>query len=190
MCRPYSKRSFLRQYLDWLVVCGVDPVCDFRPIATRSKKFDPLTQRYTNEIDYELADHCSEFRCRFLREETLKPLRYDQVACSTIDRLCGNGASFGLCQTGYEAKILRNYLLISGGDHFPMLIPQPSILSGQKRPDFLCLFPSRSSNINLWLCWLIGLESCKKKWTMKKPCTRHKISGQPESSPASCFPRR
>jgi hypothetical protein len=49
--------------------------------------------------------------------------------------------TFGMCQTKDEANILRNYLLLSGGYHSPMLIPQPSILLGQKRPDFLCYVP-------------------------------------------------
>ena len=141
MYRPYSQRSFLRQYLDWSILHGADPVCDFRPIATRFKKFDSVTQLYTNEIDYELVDQCSGFPCRFLRAETLKPLRDDEVACSVINRLCSTGESFRLCQTRDEAKILRKYLLISGGDHFPMMIPQPSILSGQRRADFLCFVP-------------------------------------------------
>src|SRR5258708_6885381 len=76
MYRPYSKRSFLRQYLDLLILRGADPVCDFRPMATCFKKFDPVTQRYTDEIDYELVDHCGGSPCQFLRTETLKPPRH------------------------------------------------------------------------------------------------------------------
>jgi hypothetical protein len=112
MYRPYSQRSFLRQYLDWLNLRGADPSCAFRPSATRFKKFDLVTQLYTNEIDYELVDHCSGSPCQFLRTETLKPLRDDEMTCPTINRLCSTKDSFRLCETGDEANILRDYLLI------------------------------------------------------------------------------
>jgi hypothetical protein len=141
MYRPYSQRSFLRQYLDWLALSDADSVCEFKPTATRFKKFDPATQRYTGEIDYELEDQCNGLPCRFLRAGTLKPLKDDEVRCPVLKLLCSIKKPFGLCETGDEANILRNYLLISGGEHFPMLIPQPSILSGEKRPDFLCFVP-------------------------------------------------
>ncbi len=141
MYRPYSQRSFLRQYLDWLLLRGVDAVCDFHPSATCFKKFDPDTQRYTDDIAYELVDDCKGSPCQFLRTETVKPLRDNEIVCDCIKLLCATQPPYGLCQTNDEANILRNYLLISGGDHFPMLIPQPSILSGAKRPDFLCFIP-------------------------------------------------
>lgn len=142
MYRPYSQRSFLRQYLEWLVFCGVDTACEFQPTATCFKKFDAETQRYTDEIDYELVDDCNgSSTCQFLRTETVKPLCENEIVCASIKLLCTKQPPYGLCQTNDEANILRNYLLISGGDHFPMLIPQPSILSGAKRPDFLCFIP-------------------------------------------------
>jgi hypothetical protein len=36
---------------------------------------------------------------------------------------------------------LKRYLSLNGGQHYPMLIPQPSLLKGMKRPDFLCFVP-------------------------------------------------
>lgn len=139
--RPYSQRSFLRQYLDWLILNGVEPVCGFHPSATCFKKFDPEIQRYTDEINYELVDECNGSPCQFLRTETLKPLSDDKLTCPTLKRLCSVGEPYSFCETKDEAQILRNYLLLTGGDHYPMLLPQPSILSGRKRPDFLCFVP-------------------------------------------------
>ena len=37
--------------------------------------------------------------------------------------------------------ILQQYLILTGGVHFPMLIPQASILKGKRRADFLCFVP-------------------------------------------------
>jgi hypothetical protein len=55
--------------------------------------------------------------------------------------LCNTQGAHGLCETWDEAMILRRYLCLNGGQHYPMLIPQPSILKGKKRPDFLCFVP-------------------------------------------------
>lgn len=139
--RPYSQRSFLRQYLDWLTLRGVAALCGFFPSATCFKKFEPEIQHYTDEIDYELVDQCNGSPCQFLRTETLRPLSDSELACTTLKLLCSTDQSYSFCDTKDEGQILRNYLLLSGGDHFPMLIPQPSILSGRKRPDFLCFVP-------------------------------------------------
>ena len=139
--RPYSQRSFLRQYVDWLVLKNVDHACHLASSASCFKRFDTNLQRYTDEIDYELIDQCDDGACQFLRTETLKPITDDQIHCSTLQMLLRTQTPYGLCQTKDESNILRNYLLISGGDHFPMMIPQPSILSGQKRPDFICFIP-------------------------------------------------
>lgn len=139
--RPFSQRSFLRQYIDWLVLNDADCNCQFNSSTSCFKRFDSDLQRYTDEIDYELIDQCNDGACQFLRTETLKFVPDDQIHCSALQLLCGTQTSFRLCETKDESNILRNYLLISGGDHFPMLIPQPSILSGQKRPDFICFIP-------------------------------------------------
>lgn len=139
--RPYSQRSFLRQFLDWLTLRGVEAICDLYPSASCFKKFDLEIQRYTDEVDYELVDQCNGSPCQFLRTETLKPLSDNELICTTIKLLCSAGQSYSFCDTKDEAQILRNYLLLTGGDHFPMLIPQPSILSGRKRPDFFCFVP-------------------------------------------------
>ncbi len=141
MYRPYSKRSFLRQYLDWITLHCIDSQCDFHPSTTCFKKFDPAIQQYTNEIEYELVDQCNASSCQFLRTETLKPLSDGALSCTALKLLCSTGQSYSFCDTKDEANILRNYLLLTGGDHFPMLVPQPSILSGRKRPDFLCFVP-------------------------------------------------
>ena len=77
--------------------------------------------------------------CQFLAERVLKPA--ESIDCLAIRTLCDKDKSFGLCQTGDEAMLLQNYLLLTGGDHFPMLVPQPSILHGKRRPDFVCFMP-------------------------------------------------
>ena len=141
MYRPYSQRSFLRQYIEWVTLNGVESVCNLRSSATCFKKFDSHEQRYTNGIDYELLDECDGSGCQFLRMETIKPVDVAELRCGVLKLLCTREKPFGMCQTNDEANILRNFLLLTGGDHYPMLIPQPSILSGAKRPDFLCFVP-------------------------------------------------
>ncbi len=44
--RPYSKRSFLQQYNDWVSLNGGD-TCRLESSATVSAKFDVTTQQYT-----------------------------------------------------------------------------------------------------------------------------------------------
>jgi len=139
--RPYSQRSFLRQYIDWLKLQAIDETCELEASATCFKRFAPELQRYTDEIDYELVDNCNSTPCRFLRTATLKPLFADEVSCSILKQLCNIRSPCGCCETGDEAQILWNYLLVTGAEHFPMLIPQASILSGRRRPDFLCFVP-------------------------------------------------
>jgi hypothetical protein len=139
--RPYSQRSFLRQYIDWLKLKGIERICEFSSSATCFKKFDPTSQAFTDEIDCDLQDHCDGAPCQFLRFETLKHVSEDELYCAVLKRLCDARGPYRLCQTRDEAQILLNYLLLTGADHFPMLIPQPSILSGWKRPDFLCFVP-------------------------------------------------
>ena len=87
-----------------------------------------------------IEDKCSGSVCQFLQAEVIKPV---ESTCLVIKELCQiQGRSrFGLCQTGDEAQILRWYLLLTGGIHCPMLIPQASIFSGERRPDFLCYLP-------------------------------------------------
>jgi hypothetical protein len=133
--------SFLRQYIDWLKIKRLEPICAFGSTATCCKKFDAAIQIYTDELDDEIHDDCSNIQCKFLRTETLKFLSDDEIYCPVLRQLCDMNGSNNLCQTRDEAQILRNYLLLTGSDHFPMLIPQPSILSGRKRPDFLCFVP-------------------------------------------------
>ena len=140
--RPFSTRSFLRQYIDWLVLNDAPCNCQLGSSASFFKRFDADLQRYTDDVDYELLDQCDDRPCQFLRSETLKPVSDDQIYCSALQLLCGTQSQFALCQTKDESNILRNYLLISGGDHFPMIVPQASILSGEKRPDFICFIPA------------------------------------------------
>jgi hypothetical protein len=139
--RPYTKRSFLRQYVDWLKIAGFDVPCDFIPAASCFKRFSVESQQYTTEVDYELVDDCSDSPCRFLRTKSLKPVRQDDLNCWVLNYLCDVKAAHALCQTPDEAQILQNYVTLTGDEHFPMLIPQPSILSGRRRPDFLCFVP-------------------------------------------------
>jgi len=139
--RPYSQRSFLRQYIEWLKLGRLEHICDFQPSATCFKRYDTERQCYTDEIDYELVDECNGRACQFLRTETVKPIRDDELWCVALKNLCSVGKPESFCDTNDEAQLLRNFLLLTGGDHFPMLIPQASILSGQKRPDFLCFVP-------------------------------------------------
>ncbi len=138
--RPYSKRSFLQQYLEWLTLKGARR-CNYDCGVSTFKKFDNSRQRYTDEIDYSLVDQCDDHGCQFLRTETLKPVEDGSIYCGALRLLCNVQSPHGLCQTRDEAYILRNYLLISGGDHYPMMIPQPSIFSGKKRPDFIYYIP-------------------------------------------------
>lgn len=37
--------------------------------------------------------------------------------------------------------VLQQYLILTGEEQFPMLIPQPAILKGKRRPDFVCFVP-------------------------------------------------
>ncbi len=37
--------------------------------------------------------------------------------------------------------ILQQFLTVTGAEHFPMPVPQPSILKGKRRPDFICFVP-------------------------------------------------
>ena len=135
--RPYSKRSFLRQYAEWMQLKGTE-TCNLQSSAAVSATFDPATQRYTNQPTYELQDTCSDAPCQFLRSRSLQP---DEIDCPTIKALCDTKGTYGLCQTGDEAMLLQWYLIITGAEHFPMLIPQASILKGKRRADFLCFIP-------------------------------------------------
>jgi len=137
--RPYSKRSFLRQYIDWLKKNDHHLHCDFTSHVTLETKFDFERQEYTNDIQYTISDTCSNSSCQFLTSKAVKPL---DTYCPTIEILCNIKSEYGLCQTADEAMILKQYLTITGDVHFPMLIPQPSILSGKKRPDFICFVPA------------------------------------------------
>lgn len=136
--RPYTKRSFLRQYIDWVKLSGSTDVCDWSPNVTVSAKFDLKTQQYTKALDYRIQDNCAGSSCQFLAAEAVKP---EVTRCQVIELLCDLEGTFGLCETYDEAKILENYLKLTGSDHFPMLIPQVSILSGKRRPDFICFIP-------------------------------------------------
>ena len=136
--RPYSKRSFLRQYADWLVMQGVDPPCLLRSQVLARAAFDSKTQEYTEAIEYQIADRCGERDCAFLRQQAISPV---ELECEVGRLLCDTHGEYGLCQTGDEAMLLTRYLTITGAEHYPMLIPQPSIFKGRRRPDFLCFIP-------------------------------------------------
>jgi hypothetical protein len=136
--KPYSKRSFLRQYLDWVKLSGLGAPCSLNSCLTAFAPFDVVTQQYDNAVIYQVADLCDGRPCQFLRNETMKPT---DVNCDTIWLLCDVRGTYGLCETGDEAMFLQQYLLLSGDEHFPMLIPQPSILKGARRPDFVAFVP-------------------------------------------------
>ena len=136
--KPYSKRSFLHQYLAWVTLSGSSVPCSLNSSLTAVAPFDAATQQYDKSITYHVEDLCDGRPCEFLRNETLKPTK---VRCATILQLCDVGGGFGLCETGDEAMLLQQYLLLSGDEHFPMLIPQPSILKGARRPDFVAFVP-------------------------------------------------
>lgn len=138
--RPYTKRSFLAQYQKWLRESGLDVICQHKSSTLQPAKFDPQIQRYIVEREVRIEDKCDGIICQFLQAEVTKPV---DLACLAIRELCQiqSRSRFGLCQTGDEAQILMWYLLLTGGAHCPMLIPQPSIFSGERRPDFLCYLP-------------------------------------------------
>ena len=135
---PYSKRSFLRQYLDWIMLSDPSAPCSLNSSLTAVAPFDAATQQYYESITYQVEDLCDGRPCEFLRNETLKPIG---VHCSTIEQVCEVEGRFGLCDTGDEAMLLQQYLLLSGDEDFPMLIPQPKILKGARRPDFIAFVP-------------------------------------------------
>ena len=137
--RSYSKRSFLQQYLGWLKLSGAESLCEPAPNVTVNARFDRHRQVYTKELEYQIADTCGNAACQFLRANCLKP---EQVTCALVRLLCDVKGAYGLCETGDEAMILQQYLLVTGGEHFPMLIPQPAVLKGKKRPDFICFVPA------------------------------------------------
>lgn len=137
--RPYSKRSFLVQYLAWLKAGAFQSLCSFSSTATVAPKFDMNKQQFAAEIECDFADRCNGHSCHFLTERALKPS--ESIDCLAIKTLCDKDEASGLCQTGDEAMLLQHYLLLTGGDHFPMLVPQPSILHGKRRPDFVCFVP-------------------------------------------------
>jgi hypothetical protein len=136
--KPYSKRSFLRQYSEWLQIHVHNAVCGSRTSINIFQEFDEEQQQYIESQNYEVADQCDHKPCQFLTQKALKP---EPIECSVINALCDIKGPYGLCQTGDEAMILQNYLTLTGGEHFPMLIPQPSILLGKKRPDFIVYVP-------------------------------------------------
>lgn len=136
--RPYSKRSFLQQYLAWLRVEGAEVACNWQPSVIVESRFDTTRQEYTGDLDYEIEESCNGNTCQFLHEQAIKPI---DIYCPVIELLCNVNGKWGLCQTGDEAMILRWFLIFTGSVHFPMIIPQATILSGKRRPDFLCFVP-------------------------------------------------
>jgi hypothetical protein len=138
--KPFSKRSFLRQYLDWLMMKTRDPGCSWFSRVFVSSKFNNSTQKYTTSLEYDISDSCQLpcSYCQFLQAKTVKP---EAVFCSIMMLLCDVKGKFGLCQTGDEAMLLQQYLLLTDNVHYPMLIPQPSLLTGKRRPDFISFIP-------------------------------------------------
>lgn len=98
--RPYSKRSFLRQYADWLVLQGLDRPCLLRSQVLAGATFDPQAQEYTTAIDYQITDGCGERSCAFLRLQAVSPT---ELECQVAQLLCDTRGQYGLCQTGDEA---------------------------------------------------------------------------------------
>ena len=136
--RPYSKRSFLRQYRAWLALKSDCPICALESDVSVRAKFDPEIQRYSAEIETTISDICAGAPCQFLAR---KALQHEEVQCTALRALCDTRGKFGLCQTGDEAMLLQQYVVLTGDEHFPMLIPQVSILRGARRADFLCFVP-------------------------------------------------
>ena len=136
--RPFSTRSFLRQYIDWLLLQREVSGCTLTSHFTAGATFDPESQAYTANLDYLISDVCDSRPCEFLQTNSVKPV---DVNCTVVAALCDIRGPHGLCQTGDEAMILKRYLALNGGQHFPMLLPQPTLLKGQKRPDFVCFVP-------------------------------------------------
>ena len=93
--RPYSKRSFLRQYIDWLKLDGANTY-SLQSSVTVSAKYNAATQEYTSELTYELSDACSDTPCQFLQSRALQP---NEIGCTTIKALCDTKGKHGLCQT-------------------------------------------------------------------------------------------
>lgn len=136
--RPYSKRSFLHQYLTWIRASSSETFCALAPSVSFSAGFDRSKQEYVDSVDYTISDRCDGTLCQFLRCEGLKP---EEPRCTVLKLLCDIRGQFGLCETGDEAMILQQYLLITGSEQFPMLIPQVSLLQGKRRADFVAFVP-------------------------------------------------
>ena len=119
--KPYSKRLFLRQYLDWLLMQSVDVRCRLCSSTSAAPKFDLTSQSYSADMDYQIQDSCGSAPCHFLSHTKLKP---ESSSCSALDLLCDPKSEHGLCDTGDEAAILRHYIEFTGAAHYPMLIPQ------------------------------------------------------------------
>ena len=128
----------LRQYLGWIRSQGATQECNLASTLDLHAGLDPNTQTYTKDLSYEISDTCGDSRCQFLRGGALQP---EDVECSTLRHLCDVKGRFGLCDTGDEAMILQQFLLVAGGEHYPVLIPQASIRRGRRRPDFTCFVP-------------------------------------------------
>src|SRR5439155_22238331 len=134
----YSKRSFLRQYLDWLLMRSAGLRCRLSSSISAAPKFDLRSQSYSAQMDYQIRDTCGLAACHFLAHAKLKP---EFTACKVIEVLCSSNSEHGLCDTRDEAALLRHYIEFTGTDHFPMLIPQPALFTGRRRPDALVLRP-------------------------------------------------
>src|SRR5947209_57701 len=83
--RPYSKRSFLEQYLGWLKLRGAESLCEPASNAAINARFDRRRQVYTNEMEHEIVDTCADTTCQFLRANCLKP---EAVSCPLLRLLC------------------------------------------------------------------------------------------------------
>jgi hypothetical protein len=136
--RPYSKRSFLHQYLAWVRASSSETFCSWAYDISFSAAFDRSRQEYVEDLEYTISDRCNERLCQVLRSEGLKP---QEPYCTVLKLLCDVRGQFGLCETGDEAMILQHYLLITGVEQFPMLIPQVSLLEGKRRADFVAFVP-------------------------------------------------
>ncbi len=99
--RPYSTRSFLRQYVDWLRFLGANDICDLRSDVAVNATFDTELQQYTNHLEYLISDICHGKPCHFLQMGTVKPAEPD---CKVINKLCNVNDVHGLCETG-DARI-------------------------------------------------------------------------------------
>ena len=92
--RPFSTRSFLRQYIDWLLPQREVSGCTLTSHFTAGATFDPESQAYTANLDYLISDVCDSRPCEFLQTNSVKPV---DVNCTVVAALCDIRGSLTDC---------------------------------------------------------------------------------------------